>query len=155
MLTEDNAARKKYAIICPLQIVTTGLGAVTRLVMSKVIKASNLGYVPIVDLKHMSYKYFKDGRKLKDNAWEYFFKQPCGVSLDIINQLEDTSQSFCWDNEIEMMGNPLTDEFFALNPKYAKTVPYLEEHMKFLQFSDEFQSYIDDNYKKIVDEEKD
>ena len=153
MFREDNKQTNKYAIICPFNGVNknTGLGAIVRYVMAKTIKAVELGYIPIVDLKNLITQYIKDDRKFKDNAWEYFFKQPYNFSLDIIDEIEN-SQIVQWESEIEY-DYPLELDPMPLNKQNIEQVQHLNDHIKYLQFSDELQKYIDENYKKIVGDE--
>jgi len=78
---------KKKILIVAKSKPTTGIGA-TVVQYFKYIICSWKGYIPVVDMKHYTNQYFKDGRTFKDNAWEYFFEQPCGYTLeDIENSL--------------------------------------------------------------------
>lgn len=43
------------------------------------------GYIPIVDMQNEPNAYLKDELVGKENAWEYFFEQPAGYSLNDIN----------------------------------------------------------------------
>lgn len=61
-----------------------GIGALIGLVANHSAYAEDCGMIPIVDLKHYQNIYFKDGREFKDNAWEYYFEQPAGYTLDDI-----------------------------------------------------------------------
>jgi len=39
------------------------------------------GYIPVIDMKNCRNMYLPDEQFKKVNAWEFFFEQPCGMSL--------------------------------------------------------------------------
>ena len=43
--------------------------------------ALSKGFIPIIDLQNMPNMYLEDDKFGKENAWEYFFEQPCGYTL--------------------------------------------------------------------------
>lgn len=48
--------------------------------------AINNGYIPVVDMQNTANNYLENEKIGKDNAWEYYFQQPCGYTLkDIKN----------------------------------------------------------------------
>lgn len=49
-------------------------------------QALKRGYIPVVDMQNNLNNYLEEDKKGKENAWEYYFRQPCGYSLaDIKN----------------------------------------------------------------------
>lgn len=48
--------------------------------------ATDRGYIPVVDMQFNKSPYLADDKLYKENAWEYYFEQPCGYSLkDIVH----------------------------------------------------------------------
>lgn len=157
MLSEDN--KQTYVIISTLETaggIFNGLGSIASAVISKCIKANDEGYIPVIDGVHNGNPYFKDGRKFKDNTWEYFFKQPNGISLDIVDKINDNSQILSWDELAFNIGESRFDPNLMLpefqNDDIAR-IQLQKKHIKFLKLSDEVKKYINENYKKIVGDE--
>lgn len=44
------------------------------------------GYIPVVDMQSDFNIYLSEDKVGKENAWEYYFEQPCGYSLKDINR---------------------------------------------------------------------
>ena len=45
--------------------------------------------IPVVDLQNNPSQYLESCRLFKENAWEYFFEQPCGYSLSDIKKAKN------------------------------------------------------------------
>lgn len=69
---------------------TQGLFAIVKSVLSHVMYAINKGWIPIVDLKDYDCQYKQNGK----NAWELFFEQPCGYTLDDIKEAKNIVRSY-------------------------------------------------------------
>jgi len=52
--------------------------------LQRIDDAIKNGYVPVVDMQNDFNIYLTEDKIGKENAWEYFFKQPCGYSLEDI-----------------------------------------------------------------------
>lgn len=63
-----------------------GLFAIYYQILWHIIYAFDNGYIPVVDMQHYYNQYFKDNRIYKDNSWEYYFKQPCNISLNDLTE---------------------------------------------------------------------
>lgn len=50
----------------------------------QVNKALEMGYIPIIDLQNNENIYLNQNQIGRVNAWEYYFKQPCGYNLNDI-----------------------------------------------------------------------
>lgn len=48
--------------------------------------ALDQGYIPIVDMQNNPNTYLEEEQVGKKNAWEFYFKQPCGYSLNDIKK---------------------------------------------------------------------
>lgn len=107
--------------------------------------AKKQGYIPIIDWQHCSSKLFKDGREYKDNIWEYFFKQPAGVSL---NDLNDKSQIIVADAE-DIKDLVIEEPHISANIKKYKEI-FIERFKSFdlIDLNDEIKNYLDEMLHK-------
>ena len=47
------------------------------------------GYIPVIDMQNGRNTYLSEERVGKENAWEYFFKQPAGYTLQDIKKAQN------------------------------------------------------------------
>ena len=52
--------------------------------MGLIEQAVDQGYIPVIDMQGNANTYLAEEEVGKKNAWEFFFQQPCGYSLDDI-----------------------------------------------------------------------
>ena len=69
---------------------TQGLFAIVKSILSHVMYAVDKGWIPVVDLKNYNCQYQQKG----ENAWELFFEQPCGYTLDDILRSKNIIRSY-------------------------------------------------------------
>lgn len=128
-----------------------GLFAIVDSIMNHVAHSINSGYIPIVDLKHYQNQYFKCDREYRDNSWEYFFEQPCGCSLDDIN---DQDRVIISDNRFDV-----NIDYSILNEhtpeKHSeileKSIIQKKEFCKnYLKFNQQTQQYLDENFSRVI-----
>lgn len=58
-------------------------------VVGHIYYALNNGWIPIVDMKNYRSQYLPINKLGKENAWEYFFDQPCNMNLDDIKRAKN------------------------------------------------------------------
>ncbi len=124
-----------------------GLFALYKTVMSYLIFAYNKGYIPVIDMKHFENQYFKDGRKFQDNVWEYFFEQPCNISLD--NIPSDVNVVMSNDEDIE---DNQINEYSCLTDVDNSRKLY-DKYFNLTKFNQETQKFLDENYKRFTNSE--
>lgn len=73
--------RRAYCKVGLFSYVMTGMGLVDY--------AVKMGYIPVIDLQNGRNTYLDDAKIGKENAWEYYFKQPCGYSLKDIDKAQN------------------------------------------------------------------
>ncbi len=61
-----------------------GLFSIFLTTLVRIDEALKKGYIPVVDLQNDFNIYLVEDKLGKENAWEYFFKQPCGYGLQDI-----------------------------------------------------------------------
>lgn len=52
--------------------------------MGMVKQALDRGYIPVIDMQGNANTYLEDDEIGRKNAWEFYFEQPCGVTLEDI-----------------------------------------------------------------------
>lgn len=57
--------------------------------MGLVDYALRKGYIPVIDMQSGANNYLEKDKIGKENAWEYFFSQPCGYSLEDIKNAQN------------------------------------------------------------------
>lgn len=140
--------KKIYVIAVTYPI--EGLFAIVNSILDHTIAAKKKDYIPIVDLKHYYNQYFKSKRVFKDNAWEYFFEQPCGYSLNDIDEdsevvispnLQFTSDGdVIWNREV-----PTNKKNQSKNLIRRKNI-----YKNLLKFNPETQEYLIKNSFEIL-----
>ena len=96
--------KKKFYIIGVPSSYGMGLMAIVFEHMSNIIWAVKNNYIPIVDMMHYNNPYFKDNREFRDNVWEYYFEQPCNITLnDIYEDSEVIISSNDWFEKSKMI----------------------------------------------------
>lgn len=144
-----------YAIILPQIKETSGLAWIYVMIINRLAKALEQGYIPIIDLQHNNNQYFKDGRKFKDNTWEYYFKQPCGISLKDLDNIGDNSQVkiLIDDSDFTNIPGSVIKLQRVLNSACIEKFPYKKEALKYIKLSDDAQQYIDDKINRLIGNE--
>lgn len=113
--------------------VITNLGNI-----SKVLKQ---GKIPVIDMQTYSNAYLEEKDKGKKNAWEFFFEQPCGVSLEDIKgeQVEELtsvtrnrpndSMSFFLNEKKRKYWQELSKKYLRLNKETEKIIASKEQQI--------------------------
>lgn len=128
-----NADKLLYIIRCPQE--TMGLFGVFNYVVHHIKKAESRGLIPVVDWQYYpNSSMLEDSLVGKENVWDYFWEQPCGISLDeayhsrnvTMSNGEGLSGGFVEINHPEQIENThkLISEYIRLN---HKTDLYVEQ----------------------------
>lgn len=70
--------RRAYCKVGLFSHVMTNMGLVDY--------ALKQGYIPVIDMQNGRNTYLEDDKVGKENAWEYFFEQPCGYTLEDVEK---------------------------------------------------------------------
>jgi hypothetical protein len=99
-------------------------------VLSHVNYAVLKGYIPVVNMKDYKTLYnenvpIKIGAGETSNAWEYFFEQPCGYSLENIKNAKNVILGSSENHYIDELPNPIDEnedisKYYDLISKYCK-----------------------------------
>ncbi len=130
-----------------------GIGAIAGVVITNVLYSLEKGYIPIVDMKYHQNQYYKDGREFKDNAWEYFFEQPFGYTLDDID--DNSEVIFCPQKMKAAKKYWLPQAALPENTviSLSESTNILRENSKkYIKFNQKTLDYMQEQYSKIVGE---
>lgn len=144
METYGNENRDKVFFIIRRRELYIGLFSYYLTSVYQVGKALEKGYIPIVDLQNNPNMYLKEDQVGKVNAWEYYFKQPCGYSLSDILHSKTVIWGSGWVNDIF----PYKDISFLLN-KNGEINKYKQIAKSFFNLSDKAQNEVDEMLKLI------
>lgn len=113
-----------------------GLFSYVMTTIGQIEYAVKRGYIPVVDMQNNENTYLDKDLIGKKNAWEYYFKQPCGYSLQDIRQCKNV-----------ILGNGLITE----KSEYP-TSRIFKDHEEFQRWFDICKKYVtvQDDIKKDV-----
>lgn len=74
-------SKTKYYIV-RRNAEATGLFSLINTHLGHIVYAKNKGYIPVVDMMNYPSCYLEPDKVGVENAWDYFFEQPCGVDLE-------------------------------------------------------------------------
>lgn len=143
-LSEEGTA-EKYCIIGKVSGPTQGLFACVSVVFTQIAYALAKGMIPVVDMQNHPYSYLEAHEVGKVNAWERYFKQPCGYGLnDIAGKKCIQLDSRTW-REFFPFFYLRSDEKFD---EYLRVWTILFEN--FFALSDTAKQYIEDEYHRLI-----
>jgi len=105
---------------------------------SHVTYALSKGMIPVINMQSYPNAYLERGQIGAENAWEYFFKQPCGYGLSDVGDSERVYSSpyLC----------PTVLPFTQIGYIQHWAVVY----QNFFQLSDSAAQYVEEEYNRII-----
>ena len=151
-LAESGAVSKKKFYIISRGADNVGLFSYVITHFSQILYALAKGMIPIIDMQYSFNPYLERDKLGNENSWEYFFKQPCGYSLDDVNNGEcafsdpnffQSILPFITDNNLWFKNNNLWFEgvYFQL---------WATVYRNFFQLSDSAAKYIEEEFNRII-----
>ncbi|MDR3058228.1 MAG: glycosyltransferase family 4 protein, partial [Prevotella sp.] len=97
------------------------------------------GYIPVVDLENFKTQYLSEDKLGKENAWEYYFEQPCGYTLMDIQKSANIilSDGFSFPNKEETIS---TTTFW--DEDMDKKKQFSQLYKKYIRPNNETQAYL-------------
>ena len=108
----ENNIEKTFLLICP-DSDEVGLFSYFTIFVGQIRYARKKGYIPIIDMMNYKNTYLDEEKMGKENAWEYYFKQPDNYSLSDVYESKniimstkapivwpDASTGFCFNKKI-------------------------------------------------------
>lgn len=131
-----------YYVMRP-NIVECGLATTIRCVLSHAKYAGEQGFTLVMDYQNRKNPYLSDEEVGKVNAWEYFFRQPCGVSLeetagrDNVILTEESQLPICPTDSMEFYTNDGCVAYWR------------EVYRKYIRLSDEAADFIEGQRRAV------
>ena len=107
--------------------------------MGLVRQALELGYIPVIDMQGNENSYLEKDEIGKKNAWEFYFEQPCGYTLEDVRNSKNvilssgliTEKNIYPGREITL-DKELCQEWRAFFHKYLKVRPEIRKEAETL-----------------------
>lgn len=144
---KENLSKSKYLVIkrdsgsSPL-----GLFAYFITNVAWIEYALRKNYIPVIDMQNFKNVYHRDGEVGKVNTYEYFFKQPAGVSVE--EAFASKEARYVWQNIPDFHPNESLD--FFLNQEIVDY--YRAIVQKYVPFQDEVKEKLEQARKEILGE---
>ncbi|MCI8984419.1 MAG: hypothetical protein HFI60_00500 [Lachnospiraceae bacterium] len=106
------------------------------------------GWIPIVDMQNYPNALLDEDDRGRQNAWEYYFKQPCEYSLDEIYQ----SKNVILSEGVPPRIYPNDSMEFLTRQKWMRM--WHKYYEKYVGFSEELQDQIDKRYVQYLQSKK-
>jgi len=131
-----------------------GLAAAMLIAIRNIMYAEKMGYIPIIDLMNVESQYHDKIAFGKDNAWEYYFDQPCIYGLQDIskskniiifkNENKHKIDFFKWENiAFELMHFDKDLE--------GRILEYKKYFKQYIKFSKKMQEKMHKDYETILE----
>lgn len=123
-----------------------GLGSTYCNVLSDIQYADSKGWIPVVDqLNYFNGCLQETDKKDKENAWEYFWKQPTKYSLYEAYKSKNVVLGAAVYNEHWMYWEDTLKVYY--DKEYRKKL--IDIKNRYYSFNDEVQNYLDEGWKKF------
>jgi hypothetical protein len=109
--------------------------------LSRIAYALEKGWIPVVDWQNRPNQYLENEKLYKENAWEYYFEQPCNYNLASINRSKNIIQDHRIDGLILDYHIETNEEYFS----YLKAI-----FKKYIRFNEFTHNYIEKEYQTIL-----
>lgn len=112
----------------------------------RIDEAVKKGYIPVVDMQNDFNIYLAEDKIGKENAWEYFFKQPAGYSL---KDISNSRNVIIGSGAVPVMF-PYLDVKFLMG-ETGELQYWRNLTRKYIVLSDKAKQFIDDEYDRLFD----
>lgn len=139
---EENS--DKTIVIIGREGITYGLFWYVNYFSQYIREITARGYVPVIDMQNFYNIYLEESEMNQVNAWEFFFEQPCGISLE---------EAYRSKNVIHIPDtNFISDSQYAIgNIYYKKDVRKLfcEITKTYIRLNTVMQEKVEEEYQKV------
>lgn len=136
----------KTIVIIGREGITYGLFWYVNYFSQYIREITDRGYVPVIDMQNFYNIYLEKEEMNQVNAWEFFFEQPCGISLE---------EAYKSRNVIHIPDtNFISDSRFAIgNIYYNKDVRRLfcDITSRYIRLNTAMQKKAEEEYKRVFD----
>ena len=140
-LAEPKSADKKFLVI---QTFNSGLFSIVTISFTYVMYAVARGMIPIIDMQSYPNSYLDEYNIGRENAWEYYFKQPCGYGLG------DVDKEACIFDGFGPFPDLLSAGIFDKENYLKNFDVWAALFQSFFALRDEVERHVEEEYKKII-----
>lgn len=115
--------------------------------LKRIDDAMKKGYIPVVDMQNNFNIYLSEDKVGMENAWEYYFKQPMGYSLD---DIKNSRNVIIGSGAVPPMFPYLDIQF--LTGESGELEYWRKCVSKYIMLSDEAQRMVDQEYNRLFAE---
>ncbi len=144
---------KKIFYVLRVSDPTSGWGNIIPSILQGIDYAEKKGYIPIVDMKYFQNQYLGPEKYGKENAWEYYFEQVSGYTLEEVYSSKNVIISGIYSNVgmeqsySNIQYNQITNQKF--DQEYSRIFPRNEKVLGLVyRGTDYYSSY---NHPKPMD----
>lgn len=143
-LGKENPDKTFYVIRRP-GIAYCGLFSDYILFLGKIDAVLKDGYIPVIDMQSEFNMYLDKDKVGKENAWEYFFKQPMGYTL---SDIKHSRRVIFGSTAKNMTLFPWNKPEF-LSGESGELAYWREMVKKYMQLSDEAALFVESEYERL------
>lgn len=122
-----------------------GLFSWLGVIVGHLARAEENGWIPIVDMKTYPSPFVEENEIGRINAWEFYFKQPCGYTLEDIQKSKNVILSYMYT----VKDGPNSAIYYDME----KRKEWVRLTKKYIIFNDEIQKDIDKMQEKLLGQE--
>jgi len=112
--------------------------------LNRIAHALEKGWIPVVDWQNQPNQYLENTALHKENAWEYYFEQPCNYDLNSIKQSKNIIQG----NGTLPVDRLILDCYVETNDEFF---PYIKKIFKqYVRFNNSTRDYVENEYKTVL-----
>ncbi len=115
--------------------------------LQRIDDALKMGYIPVVDMQNDFNIYLSEEKLGKENAWEYYFKQPCGYRLE---DIKDSRHVIIGSGAVPQMF-PYLDVDFLLG-KTGEMEHWRKLVKKYIVLSAKAEETVNREYRRLFSE---
>lgn len=137
----ENAEKTFYVIRSASTVI--GLYAYVLTFSGRIKEAIDRGYVPVIDMQSLKNPYLRQDQVGKINAWEFFYEQPCGYTMEDVRK----SKNVVFASSEVPKEYPTKSMAFLTNEEKVRY--WRELFAKYIRMNDRTKKYVDEAYCRI------
>lgn len=144
----DDSKSKEVSYIIHRESAAVGLFSYVITFMGKVREGIENGWIPVIDLQNHANPYLEEDLLGKVNAWEYYFEQPCRVTVDEVKQ----RGNYILAEEVWNAPSPY-DGMAFLEDRYGEKTYWRRFTHQYIRMQKEVRDHVEQEYAKLIQPE--
>jgi len=130
----------------------SGIGSILSLVITNIIYARKLGYIPVVDLLNVESQYHDKVKVGVENAWEYYFLQPSNYNLQDISNSKNVIISIGESGNKKIINKRnIANKIYLFDKENINVIlEYKKYYKEYIKFIPEIKEKFENDYIKIL-----